>query len=123
MQLIPEYTNPLGTCTACRSARRQEERIVDLGGQVELLALDRIPGVEFAIIDGDWQICETCVTEMARLLGMETPERVAQAQQVAKDALAKSVQLEAELKDTLEALEYRRKVQAVADRVFGEEKA
>lgn len=124
MQIIPEYTNPIGVCVNCRSARRTDlqERVVDLGAQVEILAPGTDLGMEYRILDGDFQVCETCWTEGARLLGMETADKVAKAHQVAKDAIEANVRLEAELKDALSALEYRRKVQATADRVFGPEK-
>lgn len=121
MIIVPEYTNPIGVCTNCRAARREGERVVDLGSQVEMLALDHIPGVEYAIIDGDWQLCESCVTEAARLLGMETPSKV-EALKVDNAGLRAALDAaNTELREALEALEYRRKVQAVADRVFGEE--
>ena len=123
MQIIPEYTNPLGVCTACRAARRQGERVVDLGAQLELLTTDYIPGQEFAILDGDWQLCETCVAEMGRLIGMETEEKSETLRAELRTAQDALVVAREELAMALDALAYRRKVQAVADRVFGEESA
>lgn len=127
-QILPEFTPgaPGGVCFICKSARRQTDRVIDCfvdPDELGWVTPTALSGMAFELAAGNLEVCETCITEAGRMLGMETADKVEKAQKVAKDAIAKSVRLEAELKDALEALEYRRKVQTVADRVFGEESA
>lgn len=113
MQIIPEYTNPLGVCTNCRAARRLDsrERIIDLGSQVELLSDGSELGLTFRIQDGDFQVCEACWTEGARLLGMITPDQALTLQTAIDHYKSAWAKAEARCDALLGAQEAARKVQ------------
>lgn len=73
--ILDEYSNLLGTCAACGSSRRSDERVVDLGYDTDVSTdAEGLP----AFRPSPAQMCETCLREVATMLGWQTDQISAQ---------------------------------------------
>lgn len=68
----PDYPRSDGVCFTCRASHRPNERLIDLGVNYD----------EVTDLDGDVHmfkqatICETCVLELATMVGCIAPQKV-----------------------------------------------
>jgi hypothetical protein len=94
-QLLPEFPPHTrgSTCSACNCSRREYDRIIDPNITIEF--------------EGHLMLCETCVAEMARLIGFIDPakatdlsEKLARADVLIAD-LHKELDDKTELEDLL----------------------
>lgn len=71
---FPEYPRGRGVCFTCHAARRPNERVVDLG-----VTTDEIVDLD-GNIHGFTQpaICESCILELATMMGCISPEKTAE---------------------------------------------
>lgn len=105
IQLTDEYNSQGGvggTCYLCNASKRttdRPERIITTNMEVDY---DAEPGV--------WPVkwlefCETCVVEMAHLLGMQTAEESRSNDEYISRILADNEDLEAQLKANIQVVE------------------
>lgn len=78
----PEFTPgaPGGVCFICKSARRQDDVVVDCLVDPEDLnwvVPTSIPGMAFELATGSLEICSSCWIEAAQELGMVSAEKAA----------------------------------------------
>lgn len=70
--LLAQYVRAPGHCFACRAAQRDNERIVDLGVEVEspVQADPNSPTFSVQYLSEPLVLCEACINEIARMVGM-----------------------------------------------------
>lgn len=91
------------TCYFCKASQR------DMGQGRKELVIDTMTNIDF---EGFLSICESCVLEMGRLIGMISPEQAIDLQFETAQLREDNRAVNEQLNDTLEALSMLRKVDA-----------